>query len=336
MSESVDVVIVAYNRWDLTESCLRHLEAQSIDHRVIVVDNGSTDETRARLRSEWPQVHIEPLEQNQSFSIACNRGVAAGSGEFVVNLNNDVNCHPDFLERVIAPLRADAKVGSVAALLLQMDGESIDGLGLTADITLAGFARLRGLALTHATDAGTVLMGASNAAGAYRRSAWQEVGGLDESLAFYMEDLDLVVRLRIAGWGAVVEPNAVGVHVGSATHGRRSLSTRRNGGFGRGYMLRRYGLLRGRTAPRVLLTEALAVLGDMLISRDLASLRGRLAGWCAARARPRLQLPPADSIEHGIGFWDSLQRRWRVYAVNLLPRVQAFTPTRRSARRSDL
>ncbi len=49
MPPSIDVVIVAYNRYELTDSCLRHLDAQTIDHRVILVDNGSTDDTRARM-----------------------------------------------------------------------------------------------------------------------------------------------------------------------------------------------------------------------------------------------------------------------------------------------
>jgi N-acetylglucosaminyl-diphospho-decaprenol L-rhamnosyltransferase len=320
---SVDVVIVACNRWDLTESCLRHLQAQSIDHRVTVVDNGSTDDTRARLRTEWPAVQLEVYEQNHGFPEACNRGVAAGSGEFVVLLNNDVDCRPDFLERVLEPLQRDPSTGSVCALLLQPGGELIDGAGLSADVTLAAFARLRGMSVAHTGDPSLTLLGPGGAAAAYRRAAWEQVGGLDESLAFYMEDFDLALRLRIAGWGSVVEARAVGVHVGSATHGHRSLSTRSNGGFGRGYMLRRYGLLRGRTAPRALCTEVIVVLGDILISRDMAALRGRIAGWRAARERPRLGFPPAESIEHGIGFWDSLARRWRGYAMRPFPPRQA-------------
>ena len=97
-----------------------------------------------------------------------------------------------------------------------------------------------------------------------------------------MEDFDLALRLRSAGWRTVVAADAVGVHLGSATHGHRSAWQRRHGGFGRGYVLRRYGVLRGRTAPRTLVTEAVVVLGDLAISRDLAALRGRLAGWRAA------------------------------------------------------
>jgi N-acetylglucosaminyl-diphospho-decaprenol L-rhamnosyltransferase len=89
----------------------------------------------------------------------------------------------------------------------------------------------------------------------------------------------------------------------------RSAWRRRQAGFGRGYILRRYGLLHGPTARRTLLTEAVVVLGDLLLSRDLAALRGRLAGWHAAGARVRLPLPPADCLDHSISFRDSLALR---------------------------
>jgi GT2 family glycosyltransferase len=311
--DQIDVIVVAYNRYDLTSSCLGHLRAQTLDHRVIVVDNGSTDDTRARLRSEWPAVHLECFDDNRGFPEACNRGVAAGSGEIVVLVNNDVDCRVDFLERLVAPLQ-DTAVGSVAALLLQPDGERIDGIGFTADVTLSAFSRLRGLPAAHAGDAVPTLVGPEGGAAAYRRAAWEQIRGLDETLPFYMDDFDLALRLRIAGWRSVAEPNAIGVHLGSATHGHRSASQRWYAGFGRAYMLRRYGLLHGRTAPRALSTEAIVVLGDLAISRDLAALRGRIAGWRAGRARPRLA-PPAEAIDMSIGFRDSLARRRQRYTL---------------------
>ncbi len=322
---SIDVVIVAYNRYELTDSCLRHLRAQTAEHHVIVVDNGSSDDTRARLRGEWPAVQLERFDQNRGFPEACNLGVASGSGEVVVLLNNDVDCRPDFLERLVAPLD-DPTVGSVASLMLQPGGERIDCMGLAADPVLAGFPRLQGLPIAHARDAEPVLASAAGAAAAYRRAAWEQVGGLDETIVAYMEDFDLGLRLRTAGWRLVGETDAVGVHLGSATNGFRSLWQRLQAGFGRGYVLRRYGLLRGRTAPRALITEAVVVLGDLLLSHDLAALQGRLAGWRAGRSRPRLPLPPAECLDQTIGFRDSLALRRGVYA-----RRAAWAPARNAS-----
>jgi N-acetylglucosaminyl-diphospho-decaprenol L-rhamnosyltransferase len=313
MPSSVDVVIVAYGRYELTQSCLRHLSAQTVGHRLIVVDNGSTDDTRTRLRSEWPQAHLECLDDNRGFAEACNRGVAAGSSEVVVLLNNDVDCRPDFLKRLVAPLEGDPRVGSVAALMLQPGEQLIDSAGLAADVTLGGFPRLQGLEASQAVREHPILAGPAGTAAAYRRSAWEQVGGLDEAIFAYMEDFDLALRLRSAGWDSVLASDAVGVHLGSATHGHRSAWQRRHGGFGRGYMLRRYGLLRGRTAPRTLATEAVVVLGDVAVSHDLAALQGRVSGWRAGRRAPRLPRPPADALDNSIGFRDSLALRRGVY-----------------------
>ena len=312
MPRQIDVVMPVFNHYDLTTRCLTLLREQTAPHRVIVVDDGSTDGTPERLGADWPEVSVVSLGGNQGFSKACNRGVREGSGEIVVLLNNDVDCRPDFLERLTSPLE-DQAVGSVAALMLQPGGERIDSIGLAADVTLAGFPRGQGKPLARARDAFPTLAGPSGTAAAYRRLAWEEVGGLDETIFAYMEDFDLALRLRIAGWRSVSAPNAVGIHLGSATYGHRSPEQRRHGGFARGYLLRRYGVLRGRTAPRTLTTEAIVVLGDLAISHDLAALRGRLAGWRAAGHRPRSPRPPAEAIEAAIGLRESLALRRGVY-----------------------
>ncbi len=313
MSPTIDVVIVAFGRYELTDSCLRHLRAQKPEHRVILVDNGSTDDSATRVAADWPDVHLERFAENRGFAEACNLGVAAGTGEIVVLLNNDVDVHPDFLERLTAPLEEDPAVGSVAALMLQPGEQLIDSAGLAADVTLAGFPRLQGLQAWQAEREEPVLAGPAGTAAAYRRSAWEEVGGLDEAIFAYMEDFDLALRLRSAGWGSVLASDAVGVHLGSATHGHRSAWQRRHGAFGRGYMLRRYGLLRTRSAPRTIATEAAVVLADMAISRDLAALRGRVSGWRAGSPAPRLSLPPRDAVDHTITFRESGALRRGVY-----------------------
>ncbi len=197
--------------------------------------------------------------------------------------------------------------------MLQPGEQLIDSAGLTADVTLGGFPRLQGLDAGLARSDRPILAGPAGTAAAYRRSAWEQVGGLDEAIFAYMEDFDLALRLRSAGWRTVVAADAVGVHLGSATHGHRSAWQRRHGGFGRGYLLRRYGLLRGRTAPRTLATEAVVVLGDLAISHDLAALSGRLAGWRAGANRPRLHRPPAEAIDSDLSFRNSLALRRGVY-----------------------
>ena len=103
-------------------------------------------------------------------------------------LNNDVDARPDFLEQLVAPLAEDPQLGSVAALMLQPGERLIDSAGLAADATLAGFPRLQGLDVGEARRERPMLAGPAGTAAAYRRSAWEQVGGLDEAIFAYMED----------------------------------------------------------------------------------------------------------------------------------------------------
>ena len=310
-----DVVVPVFNRWDLTRSCLLHLRRQTLEHTAILADNGSTDGTAERVRMEFPDVRVVELGANLGFPRACNAGAAAGDGDVVVLLNNDVECPPDFLARLVAPLRERPTAGSVASLLLEPGEERIESFGLAVDTTLAGYPRLRGEPRGAAQTESPVLIGPSGAAGAYRRAAWEQVGGLDEGVFAYAEDVDLALRLRAAGWEAVAAADAVAVHIGSASAVARSAWQRYQGGFARGYFLRRYGVLRTRAAVRAVATELLVVAGDAAVfSHDLAALRGRIAGWRAARGRGRVALPH-HAIDPDITFLKSVQLRLGVYSA---------------------
>lgn len=313
MSDSVDVAIVAYRRWDLTSSCLDHLARQTRAHNVVVCDNGCDESTAEKVREHYPGVEVLRLERNMPYATACNKAAAHGSGEILVMMNNDVDARPDFLERLCSPIEADPAVGSSTGLLVAPGEQRIDSFGLVADRTLSAFPRWGGSHPSAARPDTPVLTGPAGAAAAFRRVAWEQAGGLDETIFAYMEDFDLAVRLRTSGWKAAAAPDAVAVHIGSATNVHRSASQRLNGGFGRGYVLRRYGLLRTRLAPQILLTEAMVVVADAFVSRDLAALRGRVSGWKAGRGMPRHAMPPADAIDASISLRDSLRLRRGVY-----------------------
>jgi N-acetylglucosaminyl-diphospho-decaprenol L-rhamnosyltransferase len=310
---AIDIVIPTSGRYDLTRNCLSHLARQTRPHRAIVSDNGGDEETAQGVAREWPAVTLIRSADRLSFATACNRGAQAGDGEVVVLLNNDVYCRPDWLGHLIAPLEADPRTGSVACLLVQPGEQLIDSVGLCADRTLAGFPRLAGEPVARAGEARPRLAGPAGAAAAYRRTAWDELGGLDEAIFAYSEDLDLALRLRGAGWGATTAPDAVGMHLGSATHGHRTAWQRRHAGFARGYLLRRYGILRSRSALRALVTEAGVALGDALTSRDLEALLGRLAGWRAASGLAHRRAA-TDALDPEIGIHDSLALRSGIYA----------------------
>lgn len=308
----VDVVIPAFRHWALTASCLTHLRAQAEQHHVILVDNGCDEGTAERAATSFPEVDVLRLEQPVTFARACNLGAARGDGEHVVLLNNDVDLAPGSLTALVAALERSPRTGSACAVLTAPDS-TVDSAGLAVDRTLAAFPRQAGQDPATVPSCRLPLMGPAGAAAGYRRTAWEQVGGLDEAIRAYGEDLDLALRLQAVGWETTLALEARGVHLGSATFGHRSATQRRSGGFGRGYLLRRYGVLRGSAAPRALLTEAIVCVGDAVLSRDLEAIRGRLAGWRAARGMSRRPVPPARTVTHDLTLWASLQLRRGVY-----------------------
>ena len=308
MTATIDVVVPVHGNWAFTADCLMSLRAQSAAHRVIVVDDASPDDTLERLRAGHPDVDVVALDVNAGFAAACNRGIEHGDADIVVLVNNDVVADPLLLERLVAALDAHPGAGSAAPLLTRPDGR-VDSFGICADPTLAGFVRFVGARVEDAVSArGTRLLGPYGAVAAFRRAALAEVGLLDEAIFMYGEELDLALRLSGSGWGSVAVPDARGVHIGGATAGRASASQRRRAGFGRGYLLRAFGVLRGRHGLRALVTEAIVCAGDLVLTRDLAAARGRLSGWKAgstAAGRPR----SVPGVDRSIGFVRSLRLR---------------------------
>jgi len=301
----VDVVMVTTNARELLASSLEHLRHQTISHTVYLSDNASDDGTAEMVRERFPEVVLIANPGNLGFGRSCNNGARRGDGEVIVLANDDMDVEPDFLERIVAPLEADPGVGMVAGMTLLPDSDAglVDGFGIEIDPTLAAYNRLR---YRPAHETPGVLAGPSGGAAAYRRTAWEAAGGLDESFFVYGEDLDLALRLRLDGWRAAGAPDARGVHLGGATTGAGSDFQRTHSGFARGFILRRYGVLRGREALRAVLLEALVVGWGLVRHRTLIPLRARIRGWRAAGGR-RLPLPPG-AVDERIGVREAFRR----------------------------
>jgi GT2 family glycosyltransferase len=310
MIHSVDVVITTHDGWGFTRRCLEHLVSQTVEHAVIVSDGASTDGTPENIRTDFTHITLITHRDDPGYSAAINEGVAAGTGDVILLLNNDTFCRPDFLEHLLAAFD-DERVGAVAPMTLRPDERTIDSIGITLDVTLAPFIRLSGRPIEEACSSQPMLVAPGGGADAYRRSAWLEAGGFDERLTFYGADLDLGLRIRSLGWTTVAAPEAVAVHLRSATSGHRSRRARESGGWARAYLLRRWGVLRSRAVVRTLVTEALVAVGDTALSRDAVAVRSRISGWRSARRLLRRRVPPG-AVDPDIGFVKSLRLRWEV------------------------
>jgi GT2 family glycosyltransferase len=296
------VVVVTWRNQSVLLRSLDCLAAQGVAHTTIVVDN-EADGTTARLVAErHPAVRVVELAENQGFGRAVNVAARLGDGEAIVLVNDDVEPEPGFLAAILAPLEDD-RVGMVAGLTLMPSSGLVDGFGIELDVTLAAYNRLRGQRPD--ATAGR-LAGPSGGAAAYRRTAFEAVGGFDERLFAYGEDVDLALRLRSAGWTASAAAGARGVHLGGSTVGPGSPRQRELAGFARGYMLRRYGVLRSRSAARALVIEALVIGWGLLAHRTTIPLRARLRGWRAgAGARRPI---PTGVIESSITLAEAFRR----------------------------
>jgi N-acetylglucosaminyl-diphospho-decaprenol L-rhamnosyltransferase len=300
---TADVVVVSYNGGEHLLTCLEHLRAAARPGvRVIVADNASTDGSATTVRARFPDVTVLELPENAGFGRAVNAGAAAGDGEAIVLVNADMFVEPGFVEAIVAPF-SDLAVGMVAGLSLVPGGELVDGFGIEIDAGLSAYNRLR---LRPVGSAPGVLLGPSGGAAAYRRSAFEAAGGFDDAFFAYGEDVDLALRLRALGWRAAAAPEARGVHLGGASFGVGSPLQRRLGGFARGFLLRRYGVLRSRAAARALVVEALVVGWGLVRFRTLVPLTARVAGWRAAGGM-RLAVPP-DAVDRSITLREAIRR----------------------------
>jgi N-acetylglucosaminyl-diphospho-decaprenol L-rhamnosyltransferase len=257
---------------------LRGLREGTIEVEVVLVDNGSDDDSIELARRELAAVRVVALAENLGFGRAINQAIAEVPGDPVILLNNDAVPEPRFVEALLDRLAAD--VDAVAGVLLQeRSPQLIDSAGVVADATLMGFDYLHGEAAEASLTAPPPL-GPTGGAALYRRQAFEAVGGFDERIFLYYEDLDLALRLAARGGRCGLAPGARALHAYSASLG--AASARKYGwtGWSRGYMLRRYGVMRNpRLALRTLACEAALCAGQLMRDRTASGLRGRLQGW---------------------------------------------------------
>ncbi|HWH93827.1 MAG TPA: glycosyltransferase family 2 protein [Baekduia sp.] len=185
--------------------------------RIVVVDDASRDDSVAFLRGEGVEV-VERSEPG-GFAAAVNAGLAVvGPGcDAVALVNTDVALDPQWLARSVEVLEAAPEAGAVACKMVGMDDPGlIDDAGDALRRDGVCEQRGRGRRDDGRFDAPGEVWGACAGAALYRRAAVAQVGGLDESYGMYLEDVDLALRLRLAGWTCRYEP-VVARHAGAGS-----------------------------------------------------------------------------------------------------------------------
>ncbi len=220
---AVAAVVVNYNAGEHLIACVDSLRAEAIDE-IVVVDNGSTDQSLELLGRAYPDIAPLVLSDNPGFGAAVNRGVALTETQTVLCLNPDTVIHRGAVTQLSDALAREG-VGVVGPMLLNSDGSLYPSARRFPSFTDAiGHAlfglikpdnrwssRYKWLDLDRANRSTVDWL--SGSALLFSRKAFDQVGGFDASYWMYMEDVDICWRLGQAGWSSVYEPAAVVTHV---------------------------------------------------------------------------------------------------------------------------
>jgi len=270
---SVYAVIPNWNGWQRTVECLASI--RRLDRppdRVVIVDNGSTDDSVSRLRDADAELEIVQNDKNRGFAVACNQGIRLAleaGADHVWLLNNDTQVAPAALTEMVATADANPRAAAVGAVLYRTeDPERTQAWGGGTMSLWTGWAR-------HATGPADPLRYLTGACLLLRRDALEGTGLFDERFFFFWEDTDLCYRLRRDGWELAVAERARVGHDESSSIGRSSEARARYFAAGLVRFLRKH-------APVPLVPAILGLLHQLARAvryRSRPSWRGTWRGW---------------------------------------------------------
>jgi GT2 family glycosyltransferase len=272
----VAIVIPTWNRAALLAQVLENLGSQTYPiERVIVVDNGSTDDSGAVAARAGAQVIT--LAANAGFAAAVNRGIQEATGaEYIGVLNNDITLEPDWLARLMASLQqAWFATGKV---LDAREHERIDG---SFDAVCRGGCAWRcgqGRLDSPIWNQSRTIQLAPFTAAVFRAGLFERVGLLDESFESYLEDVDFGLRCAEAGLSGLYVPEAVAYHLGSGTLGRWHPDTVRR--IARNQLL----IVAKHYPPNWILRYGWPVFIAQTLWGFIALRQGALLSYCAGKA----------------------------------------------------
>ncbi len=211
------IVILVYNGAQYLRDCLSSLAQITYlkdSFEILVIDNASTDESVAYLKSDWAEIKLLVNEKNIGFAAGNNLGLQYAidnNFDYVYLLNQDTVAQPDFLEGVIELAESDQKIGAVQSkLLLYQDQGKINSIG--NEIHYLGFAFAGGYQLSDQEMAVKEITYPSGASTLFKVAALKAVGLFNEEFFMYHEDTDLGWRLWLGGWKIMLAPDSMVYH----------------------------------------------------------------------------------------------------------------------------
>jgi GT2 family glycosyltransferase len=215
--QAVAVVIVNWNGAAFIERCLNTVLSQShLPAEVVVVDNGSSDDSVDLIQSRFPSVRLVLRAKNEGFAHGYNLAIAQTHSPYVLILNTDVFLDRDFLLHGLKALQMSPDIGSVAAKIYKADTDLVENVGQFLQPWLK-------TANSRVRDTDEFVFAGSGAALLCRRQmlddiAWQGEY-FDKSFFLYWEDADLAWRAQLRGWRCIFSPQVTVHHLGSGSQG---------------------------------------------------------------------------------------------------------------------
>jgi len=223
----VTIVIVNWNTRERLRACLESVRRWAADTAVVVVDNASADGSAAMVEESFPQVALLRNTANEGFSRAVNQGARASAGEYLLLLNSDARLTEGVVDALVATADGEPRSAVVGAALVDPGGSPGGAAARFPNLwshllTVSGVGRrcrgpwypnLDPRRLRQARRVDWV----GGACMLVRRSAFDEIGGMDGGYFLYAEELDLCYRLVQRGWQVWHQPSARAIHEGGGS-----------------------------------------------------------------------------------------------------------------------
>jgi N-acetylglucosaminyl-diphospho-decaprenol L-rhamnosyltransferase len=210
--DKVDVIIVNYRTAELTMQAVRSVLGEPDLGKVVVVENGSPDDSANKLQSieSDPRMRLVVSKRNLGFGGGNNVAVRHANSRYIFFLNSDAYVKPGCLRILMKRLAEDKAVGLIAPAIYVEEGGALQ-LDAQGEFPTPTSLLLR---KTHRVSDSLAPDWVSGAAFMARREEFKALGGFDERLFMYFEDVDLCRRYRDQGKGILREPSASVIHLG--------------------------------------------------------------------------------------------------------------------------
>lgn len=248
MKTKVVVIIPNWNGAEFIADCLVSLQKQTLQPHIIVIDNGSTDNSVKIIKKAFKGVELIEFKDNAGFAGGVNRGIKPSlkkDFEYIALFNNDATADKNWLQELVGAADNHPEAGIITGKFMRLDKIHLDSTGDIFSSYGMPFPRGRNQVDNGQFDTPEYVFGASGGASLYRSKMLRYIGLFDEDFFAYFEDVDISFRAQLAGWKVWYTPKAVAYHHVGATSSKL-------GSFARYHSIKNFILTYNKNMPGTL------------------------------------------------------------------------------------